>query len=258
MSIATELAALQQDITNARAAITSMGGTVTSGGGSSQLATDIATIPGGTPGYIVEVQTAAEMDALLITANLNKVYKYVGTSTSNYINGNLYQVILGEVVREAVSWQSYTFEDSSISITGYDPNVHTCLSQSNNNGVNGSKAVCKLLISGVKEFTLWINSYAESNFDCTIASTIDAESIPTVYSSEYVKQHTRGFQRNPRSGLNTTYWNKVTYTEADGLDGGEHFIYVVYTKDNATNSSDDKGYFCCEKVPAFKRYLSPS
>jgi len=49
MSIATELTALQQDITNARAAITSMGGTVTSGGGSSQLATDIATIPGGTP-----------------------------------------------------------------------------------------------------------------------------------------------------------------------------------------------------------------
>ena len=45
MSIASELSALQTDITNARTAITNKGGTVTSGGGSSQLATDIATIP---------------------------------------------------------------------------------------------------------------------------------------------------------------------------------------------------------------------
>lgn len=47
MSIATELTALQGDITAARTAITNMGGTVTADGGSSQLATDIATIPVG-------------------------------------------------------------------------------------------------------------------------------------------------------------------------------------------------------------------
>ena len=47
MSIASELTALNTDIVNARAAITTMGGTVTSGGGSSQLAADIATIPSG-------------------------------------------------------------------------------------------------------------------------------------------------------------------------------------------------------------------
>lgn len=51
MTIASALTALNTDIVNARTAITTKGGTVTSGGGSSQLATDIATIPtgGGTP-----------------------------------------------------------------------------------------------------------------------------------------------------------------------------------------------------------------
>jgi len=47
MTIASALTALNTDIQNARTAITNKGGTVTSGGGSSQLATDIATIPSG-------------------------------------------------------------------------------------------------------------------------------------------------------------------------------------------------------------------
>jgi len=56
MSIESQLTALQQDITNARAAVTTKGGTVTSGGGSSQLATDIATIPTGiTPSGNIEL-----------------------------------------------------------------------------------------------------------------------------------------------------------------------------------------------------------
>jgi hypothetical protein len=45
MTIASALTALNTDIVNARTAITNKGGTVTSGGGSSQLATDIASIP---------------------------------------------------------------------------------------------------------------------------------------------------------------------------------------------------------------------
>lgn len=45
MTIASKLALLQDDIVNARNAIVAKGGTITSDGGSSQLAQDIATIP---------------------------------------------------------------------------------------------------------------------------------------------------------------------------------------------------------------------
>lgn len=68
MSIATELTALQTDITNAREAIVNKGGTVTAAGGSSQLANDINTIPSGAKdivayhGYmLIAPQTAAVM-----------------------------------------------------------------------------------------------------------------------------------------------------------------------------------------------------
>lgn len=47
MTVASALTALSQDITAARTAITAKGGTVTANGGSSQLATDISTIPSG-------------------------------------------------------------------------------------------------------------------------------------------------------------------------------------------------------------------
>lgn len=47
MTIASALQSLNTDIQNARAVITNKGGTVTANGGSSQLATDIATIPSG-------------------------------------------------------------------------------------------------------------------------------------------------------------------------------------------------------------------
>lgn len=54
MTIASALTALNTDIVNARTAITNKGGTVTANGGTSQLATDIATIPTGSVGGILE------------------------------------------------------------------------------------------------------------------------------------------------------------------------------------------------------------
>lgn len=41
---------------------------------------------------ITEVATAAEMNALLVEANVGKYYKFTGTTDSNYTNGDLYLV----------------------------------------------------------------------------------------------------------------------------------------------------------------------
>lgn len=69
MTVASALTALNQDITAARTAITNKGGTVTSGGGSSQLATDIATIPtGGSAPVITSLNVTPTTSAQTITA----------------------------------------------------------------------------------------------------------------------------------------------------------------------------------------------
>lgn len=40
-----------------------------------------------------EIATAAEMDALLVAANVGKVYKFTGTTDANYTHGELYEVV---------------------------------------------------------------------------------------------------------------------------------------------------------------------
>lgn len=78
MTIASALASLNTDIQNARTAITNMGGTVTSGGGSSQLATDIGTIPtgGGDSGYKLTVSHYCESEdgVKLVINETNEFY----------------------------------------------------------------------------------------------------------------------------------------------------------------------------------------
>ena len=40
----------------------------------------------------IEISTTEEMDALLVTANIGKIYKFVGTTDEKYINGDIYLV----------------------------------------------------------------------------------------------------------------------------------------------------------------------
>ena len=68
MTIESALTALNTDIQNARTAITNKGGTVTSGGGSSQLATDIATIPTASSPVITSLSVTPTTSAQTITA----------------------------------------------------------------------------------------------------------------------------------------------------------------------------------------------
>ena len=42
---------------------------------------------------IEEVSTAAEMNALLVAANVGKAYKFTGTTDSTYTNGDIYEVV---------------------------------------------------------------------------------------------------------------------------------------------------------------------
>lgn len=43
-------------------------------------------------GLPINIATASAMDAVLVSANVGKVYKYIGTTTDKYTNGNLYLV----------------------------------------------------------------------------------------------------------------------------------------------------------------------
>lgn len=54
------------------------------------VAVDESILGGGLP---IEVSSTEEMDALLVTENIGKIYKFIGTTDSTYTNGELYQVV---------------------------------------------------------------------------------------------------------------------------------------------------------------------
>ena len=110
------------------------------------------------------------------------------------------------------------------------------MSNSNHN-VNNGYASIKFKFKGQPNFKIWINSYAESNYDYTIAWNMDKD-YPTSNpssSTSGVKANTSGKQYNPTSISNFT---EVDYSN----DGGEHFVVVTYRKDSSVNANDDRGY----------------
>ena len=117
------------------------------------------------------------------------------------------------------------------------------MSNSNYNVDNGYASM-KFKFEGMPNFKLWINSYAESNYDYTIAWNLDVD-YPTSNpssSSSGVKANTNGNQKDPTSISNFT---EVDYSN----DGGEHFVVVTYRKDSSAKNNDDRGYVAIKLTP---------
>ena len=108
--------------------------------------------------------------------------------------------------------------------------------KSNNQGVASSYAVSKITVNkDITNLTVYIRSYAESNFDYTMISNPNVSSYPTAYSSSDVKAHTRS-EQNSSSTL--AGYKKVEYYGLKQKD----YIYIVYMKDGGTDLGTDTGY----------------
>ena len=126
----------------------------------------------------------------------------------------------------------------SSNISNPDSSLYDGVYESYSNyNVHSGTATMTINITGYTSFSVYIRSYAESNYDYVMISQLD-KSITgsTSYSSSDVKAHTRGSQQ---SGTAISNYKLVEYTN---IDGGEHTITIVYRKDSSANSGDDRGY----------------
>ena len=88
-------------------------------------------------------------------------------------------------------------------------------------------------------FWIGIRSYAESDYDYTIASNIDTDITSNIdSSSSKVKSHTKG---NQVSGNALSNYTVVDYSK-DYNDTDEHFVTVIYRKDDYGHAKEDRGY----------------
>lgn len=132
----------------------------------------------------------------------------------------------------------------STSISNPDSTLYDGVYESTSNyNVNSSTATMTITIEGLNTFTMYIRSYAESNYDYVMVGQLDkAITGSTSYSSSDVKAHTRG---NQQSGTTLSNYTKVEFT---GIGGGRHTITVVYRKDGSAHSGSDRGYVLIGKT----------
>ena len=132
----------------------------------------------------------------------------------------------------------------SSSITNPDSTLYDGVYESYSNyNVNNSYASLIITIKDIEKFTLYIRSYAESNYDYVMVSQLDKviDQNTSYLYTELVKAHTRGVQK---SGTDIYSYTPVIF---ENIGGGEHTIMVIYRKDASGNYYDDKGYLLIDK-----------
>ena len=112
-----------------------------------------------------------------------------------------------------------------------------------NYNVSSSCATMRIVLTELDKFTLYIRSYAESNYDYVMVSQLDKlidENTSYLYT-DFVKAHTRGVQK---SGTDIYSYIPVTF---ENIGSGEHTITIIYRKDVSGNINDDRGYILIDK-----------
>ena len=164
---------------------------------------------------------------------------YTASCTVTVINAH-YTINLdagGSSTTYGYNWASSSVNPNSSVYNSY---------QSNNKSYNSTIATMSITIVGYTEFTIYIRSYAESNYDYMVVRN----NMLTTWSSNSAYDgaiaNTRG---NQQSGTAIGNYTPVTFTTSNGLtaDSTPHTFYIQYGKDYSDSSGDDRGYILIPK-----------
>ena len=145
-------------------------------------------------------------------------------------------------------WEYGEREDTATLIppSNPDPSLYDGVYCSMNAGSDDTTAWMKIHVIGYTSFRIFIRSDAESSYDYSIALHADEtpEGIPNGWEaadSGKVKVSTKD---NQNGGTDIYSYTPVDYD----LDGGEHDIWVGFTKDGSWQEGEDRGFVLIQKV----------
>lgn len=137
------------------------------------------------------------------------------------------------------SGATYSVDSVSGASYGFELNSNNYY-QSENEGINKSAALCKVNVHVPVAATLTFTfiNYAEQSYDFGVFGNID-ETLSTDYYAAGSSGATIT-DNSYRLACNTSTYNKsTTQTLSYSLTAGDHFIYVKYSKDDATSEYND-------------------
>ena len=233
MTIASKLALLQEDIVNARSVIVAKGGTITSDGGSSQLAQDIATIPSGIP-------RGVDGSGVYGYPTSNFVFALPSTATK-IANVTLKEAFNGCTTLTSVDMSNITEIDGADVLENFckDCSNLTSIDLSGVTTINGSGAMdyafsgTSITAVDLSSLTTISGTAMTNTFrDCLNISSIDLSSLTTL-STGVSMNGTFGLSNNPTSPLPLT---SVTFTSLATVGGTAPMRNIFQRRDGLTVS----------------------
>lgn len=147
--------------------------------------------------------------------------------------------VTSQFVQVQESGATYSVESVSGASYGFELNSNNYY-QSENKGVSKTAALCKVNIHVPVAATLTFTfiNYAEESYDFGVFGNIDE-----TLSNNYYAAGSSGAtitDNSYRLACNTSTYNKsTTQTLSYSLTAGDHFIYVKYSKDDASDANND-------------------
>ena len=223
MTISSALTAMNTDIQNARTAITNKGGTVTSGGGSSQLATDIATIPsGGSAPVITSLNVTPTTSAQTITApSGTDGYSPVNVAAvTASIDANIQA---GNIKKDVTILNvTGTYEGSGGGGSKYGANINTILGDVDGDGVlQQPTEQSQLVFTGVQNIADYTLSH---RFNYTNITSVSFPNLTKISGSSAM-----------RYSFYNAYLTSISFPNLTTISGSNTFQYAFQ---NCPNIAD--------------------
>ena len=203
--------------------------------------------------------TGAEAIPSEVEAGGKSVIKYHGPDLTDIVvtdNGVDVTNQLVETVDEPES-----AEVTGVGTYGFNYNSSSGYYVSNNRGISKSAAVCKITFNlpVSAQITFSFINYAEEGYDFGVFGEIDETLSANYYAAgsggAAITDSTYRLACNT-SARNTSSVQTLTYQ----MDAGEHFIYVKYSKDDASDANNDTLQFKFEisldEQPSYTPYYS--
>lgn len=188
------------------------------------ISSNVSMESSGPDGITVSLDNVKAGDTITITATSTKDPSISTTATFTAI------------YKEAsINITTTQWDDTGNKIAGALTNVY----QSNDGSyhISSGKSLAKVTFNGYSSVTVAIRSYAESSYDYTMLSALD-------YSGTFGRDSANVADTKGKQSSDT--YIDHTYT----ADGGEHYFYVLYSKDGSDDKNDDRGYFYIKEAKA--------
>lgn len=221
MTIASALENLNTDIINARTAITTKGGTVTANGGSSQLATDIATIPTGGGSATLITKSITANGTYNASSDNADGYSSVNVNVPTGITPTGTRTITANGTYDVTNYASADVNVSGGASSKYGATVDSFLGDVDANGVlQPVTAQTNLVFTGVEyvpSYALYYRFYKNSGI--TSVSFPDLTSMNKAYAMGYTFSDC----------------TNITSVDLSSLTRIENGTVLYYTFQNCTN-----------------------